>query len=323
MALAATLGGAMAQDGRTRRQLLKTAIGGAAGIVLASPVGRLAAAVAQAPLQSAGTQRLADDLFVLTIPGEANVVAHIGPGGVLIVDGASAGASDSLMNAIAGLPGAGPVQTIINTHWHPEQTGSNERLGKAGRTIIAHENTRLWMAADVTWPWNGRRFKRAPKIAQPNKTFYTTGQLDSGVRYGYIPDAAHTDGDLYVHFPKQNVLAVGDVVSAQGWPVVDYATGGWIGGIVGALQRVQTLAGAETRIVPGRGPVLGLSDLKAQYEMYATIYDRLAQLLNRGRGPAEAVAARPTKEFDEKMGNPDEFVRRAFESLWGYLSPDA
>jgi glyoxylase-like metal-dependent hydrolase (beta-lactamase superfamily II) len=302
--------------------MLKAAAG-AAGIVLTSPVRRLAAAAAQPASQDAITRRLADDLFVVTIPGETNVVAHIGSGGVLIVDGASAGASDALMKAIAGLPGAGPVHTIVNTHWHPEQTGSNELLGKAGRTIIAHENTRLWLAADVTWPWNGRRFKRAPKIAQPNKTFYTTGQLDSGVRYGYIPDAAHTDGDLYVHFPKQNVLAVGDVVSGQGWPVVDYATGGWIGGIVGALQRVQTLLDADTRIVPGRGPVLGLTDIKAQYEMYGTIYDRLTQLLNRGRGPTEAVAAKPTKEFDEKMGNPDEFVRRAFESLWGYLSPDA
>ena len=313
----------MAQGSQTRRQMLKAAIGGAAGIVLASPVRRLAAAAAQAASQGSATQRLADDLFVVTIPGETNVVAHIGPGGVLIVDGASAGATDALMNAIAGLPGAGPVHTIINTHWHAEQTGANELLGKAGRTIIAHENTRLWLATDVTWPWNGRRFKRAPKIAQPNKTFYSTGQLDSGVRYGHIPDAGHTDGDLYVHFPKQNVLAVGDVVSGQGWPVVDYATGGWIGGIVGALQRVQTLADADTRIVPGRGPVLGLTDVKAQYEMYGTIYDRLAQLLNRGRGPTEAVAAKPTKEFDEKMGNPDEFVRRAFESLWGYLSPDA
>src|SRR5205807_164657 len=92
-------------------------------------------------------------------------------------------------------------------------------------------------------------------IAQPNKTFYDTGKLDSGVRYGYIPDAAHTDGDLYVYFPKQNVLAVGDVVSGQGWPVVDWVTGGWIGGIVGGLQRLQTLADAETRIVPARGPV--------------------------------------------------------------------
>ena len=91
--------------------------------------------------------------------------------------------------------------------------------------IVAQENTRLWLTTDVTWPWNGQKFKRLPKIAQPNKTFYTMGQLESGVRYGYIPDAAHTDGDLFVYFPKQNVLAVGDAVSGEGWPVVDWTTG--------------------------------------------------------------------------------------------------
>jgi glyoxylase-like metal-dependent hydrolase (beta-lactamase superfamily II) len=241
---------------------------------------------------------------------------------VLLVDGASAAASDALMKAVASLPGGG-VHTLVNTHWHPEQTGSNEALGKAGKTIIAHENTRLWLTTDVTWTFNGKRFKRLPKIAQPNKTFYTKGKLESGVEYGYIPDAAHTDGDLYVYFPMQNVLAVGDVMSAQGWPVVDYVTGGWIGGIVGGLQRLQTIANEETRIVPGRGPVLGLKDLKTQTDMYSAIYDRLSTMLNRGRGPSEAVAAQPAKEFAAQMGNPDEFVRRSFESLWAYLSPDA
>jgi glyoxylase-like metal-dependent hydrolase (beta-lactamase superfamily II) len=315
----------MDQGGHTRRQILKAAIGGAAGLVLGAPAGRLTAAAAQAAPDSAGTQRLTDDLFVIRLPGEANVVAHTGANGVLLVDGGSAGAADALMKAVAALPGGGPVHTIFNTHWHPEQTGSNELLGKAGKTIIAQENTRLWLAADVTWPWNGRRFTRLPKVAQPNKSFYTTGELTApaGVRYGYIPDAAHTDGDLYVYFPQQNVLAVGDAVSGQGWPVVDWATGGWIGGIVGGLQRLQTLANEGTRIVPARGPVLTLADLKAQSDMYGTIYDRLTQLLNKGRGPGEAVDARPTKEFDERMGNPDEFVRRAFESLWAYLSPDA
>ena len=308
---------------QTRRQILKAAIGGAAGIVLGAPVLRLSGAQAQAVPESTGTLRLADDLFVVRIPGEANVVAQTDANGVLLVDGGSAGASDALMKAVSALPGGGPVRTLFNTHWHPEQTGSNERLGKAGAAIIAHENTRLWLTQNITWPWNGRRFTRLPRIAQPNKTFYDTGKLDSGVRYGYIPDAAHTDGDLYVYFPKQNVLAVGDAVSGQGWPVVDWWTGGWIGGIVGGLQRLQTLANADTRIVPARGPVLSLADLKAQFEMYGTIYDRLNQLLNKGRGPSEAVAAQPTKEFDAQMGNPDEFVRRAFESMWAYLSPDA
>jgi hypothetical protein len=68
---------------------------------------------------------------------------------------------------------------------------------------------------------------------------------------------------------------------------------------------------------------MSLAELKTQATMYSTIYDRLSGLLNKGRGPSEAVAAKPTKEFDAQMGNPDEFVRRAFESLWAYLSPDA
>ena len=311
----------------TRRHLLKGVVGGAAGLVLGASQ-RVSAAAAQAVsgstvLGNSAVQRLADDLFVLQLPGEANVIAHTTAAGVVLIDGGSAKASDALMKTIGELPGGGQVQTLFNTHWHPEQTGLNEALGKAGKTIIAHENTRLWLSTDITWSWNGQRFKRLPKIAQPNKTFYTTGQLDSGIRYGYIPDAAHTDGDMYVYFPTQNVLVVGDAVSNQGWPVVDWQTGGWIGGIAGATQRLQTLANDQTRIVPGRGPVMSLADLKVQATMYATIYDRLTTLLNKGRGPSEAVAAKPTKEFDAQMGNPDEFVRRAFESLWAYLSPDA
>jgi glyoxylase-like metal-dependent hydrolase (beta-lactamase superfamily II) len=307
------------QQGFTRRHLLKGAIG-TAGLLSTRP---LFASAQTASADSTNTLRLADDLFVIIVPGEANVVAQTSSGGVLLVDGGSVKASEALLKAVAVLPGGGQVHTLFNTHWHPEQTGLNERVGKAGTTIIAHENTRLWLSTDITWSWNGQRFTRLPKVAQPNKTFYTTGKLDSGITYGYIPDAAHTDGDMYVYFPTQNVLAVGDVISNQGWPVVDWQTGGWIGGLAGAMQRLQTLVNDQTRIVPGRGPVMSSADLKTQATMYATIYERLTTLLNKGRGPGEAVAAKPTREFDDRMGNPDEFVRRAFESLWAYLSPDA
>ena len=308
------------QGRHSRRVLLKAALGGAAGFALAGP-SRLFAA-GQAPAGPA-TLRLADDLYVVTVPGAENVLVRTGGGGVVLVDGASAATSEALLKAVAALPGGGPVRTLFNTHWHPGQTGSNETLGKAGAQIIAQENTRLWLTTDVKYPWSGQVVKRLPKVAQPNKTFYTSATLEPGIRYGHVPDAAHTDGDLYVLFEPQNVLAVGDVVSTAGWPAVDYITGGWIGGMVGASQRLLAMANEQTRIVPTRGPVLSYADLKAQASMYATIYERLSTLLNRGRGPSEAVAAKPTKEFDAQMGNPDEFVRRAFESLWAYLSPDA
>src|SRR5436190_14210409 len=153
--------------------MLKVALAGAAGVAVGAPVVHLGArAQAPAPASSApAIVKLGDDLFVVTLPGEANVVAQTGADGVLLVDGASAGAAQALMTAVAGLPGGGPVHTLFNTHWHPEQTGSNALADAAGKTIIAQENTRLWLTTDVTWPWNGRRFERLSKAAQPNKTF--------------------------------------------------------------------------------------------------------------------------------------------------------
>jgi glyoxylase-like metal-dependent hydrolase (beta-lactamase superfamily II) len=304
----------------TRRQLLKTAVAGTAGI-LGAPAFRLA--VAQQP-ETSGNVKIADNLYIVRVPGEAAVVAHTGRDGVLLVDGGSAAGSNAVLKAVAALPdGGGKIHTLFNTHWHPEQTGSNEKLGLTGTTIIAQENTRLWLQQNITWPWNGQKFKKLVKTAQPNKTFYDKGALDSGIRYGYISDAAHTDGDLYVYFPEQNVLAVGDAAYGQGWPVVDWWTGGWIGGIVGGLQRIQSVANKDTKIVPAHGPVLSYADITEQVAMYGTIYDRLNQMMNKGRGPSEGVEAKPAKEYEAKMGNPDEFIRRSFESLWAYLSPDA
>ena len=298
----------------TRRGFLK-----AAAVGLAAPC-----AFTQTPQIT--TTELAPNLFLLTGAG-ANVLVRTGTGTgdntVVLVDGGLAQNAATLTQAVMALPNSGPVRTLFNTHWHPEQTGSNQSLGMAGASIIAHENTRLWLQQNITWPYNGQKFKKFPKIAQPNKTFYDKGTLDNGIRCGYISDAAHTDGDLYVYFPQQNILAVGDAAYGQGWPVIDWWTGGWLGGIVGGLQRIQTVANRETKIVPAQGPVLSFADITAQVEIFGTIYDRLVQMLNKGRGPSEAVDAGPAKEYEARMGNSDAFVHRAFESLWAYLSPDA
>jgi glyoxylase-like metal-dependent hydrolase (beta-lactamase superfamily II) len=50
---------------------------------------------------------------------------------------------------VAEQPRNKPVQFLFNTCWHPEHTGSNETLGKAGAKIIAHENTKLWLGSEI------------------------------------------------------------------------------------------------------------------------------------------------------------------------------
>jgi hypothetical protein len=38
-----------------------------------------------------------------------------------------------VLKPVAALPnGSGKIHTLFNTHWHPEQTGSNEKLGMVG-----------------------------------------------------------------------------------------------------------------------------------------------------------------------------------------------
>ena len=293
----------------------------AAGLSLALLPRLLLAQPAAAPIDLGGG-------FRVLAAGNVNVLAVTGAEGTALVDGGSAASSAALLRSVAALPNAGKVHTLFNTHWHPEQVGSNEALAKAGATIVAHENTRLWLTEDVTWPWNGETVKALPKAAQPSKTFRSEQELTVGgmqVRCGYLRDCPHTDGDIYVFFPEANVLAIGDAVNGKGagWPQVDWWTGGWIGGIVGAIDMIFTVSNPSTRIVPARGAVMTQADLRSAYQMYGSIWERLVKTLYSGGGPKEALASAPTKEFNDIMGPSDEFVRQAFESLWAYLSPDA
>jgi glyoxylase-like metal-dependent hydrolase (beta-lactamase superfamily II) len=309
----------------SRRRLLDTAVRGAAGVSLGLLGLRSFVALAQ---DGAGQEvDLGKGCRVLRA-GPMNVLAVASDDGVALVDGGAAADSAELLRRAGALASNGKIHTLFNTHWHPEQTGANETLGKAGATIVSQENTKLWLTQDVTWPWNDETVQPLPEIARPNKTFFSEQELTVGgktVLCGHLRDCPHTDGDIYVFFRDANVLAVGDAIygPGAGWPAIDWWTGGWIGGIVGGIDAVFSVANADTRIVPARGAVMTRADLQTQYNMYSAIWERLAKTLYKGGGPKEALAANPTQEFNDIMGSSDVFVQRAFESLWAYLSPDA
>jgi glyoxylase-like metal-dependent hydrolase (beta-lactamase superfamily II) len=312
-----------------RRKVIQGALGAAAGAACAQGLVGTALAAAAGSSAAGGpiaTTRLAGNVHVLTGAG-ANVLALCGGGGgAVLIDGGLEPHSAALLEAVAALPDSGDVHTLFNTCWHPEQTCSNRTLGEAGARIVAHENTRLWLTTDITRPWEPERtFPPLPTAAQPNDTFYTTGAIeaDAGrIEYGYLRQA-HTDGNIYVFFPGANVLAIGGVIRGDGWAEIDWWTGGWINGLVNALATLREIANEDTIVVPAAGPVLGYADLERQHEMYATISPRLRNLMYSGRGPDEAVAAEPAREYAAEMGDPDGFIRRAFESMWGHFTPDA
>jgi glyoxylase-like metal-dependent hydrolase (beta-lactamase superfamily II) len=210
------------------------------------------------------------------------------------------------------------LTTLINTDWCADHTGSNESIGAIGAQIIAHEHTKQYLANDQFVEWQKRTYKAKPASALPNKTFYTKGTIAVGterLEYGHLGQA-HTDGDIYVHLPASNVLVAGDVLSVGRYPIADYTTGGWLGGMVTATKTLIDLSNAETRVIPGTGPVQTRADLQAQYEMLNTMRDRLAKMMRQGMSAKDMLAAAATKDFDEKWGDPSLFLPVTYRGMW-------
>jgi glyoxylase-like metal-dependent hydrolase (beta-lactamase superfamily II) len=261
------------------------------------------------------------DNFSLISGTGANVLAYKDADGVLLVNGGLAEHSRDLLGLLSGPPDAKKVQAVFNTDWHPENTGSNELLGTAGARIIAHENTKLWMGTDILVDWENHTYKARARHAIPNQTFYTSGKMTFGkeeIRYGHLGQA-HTDGDIYVFFPRPNILVTGDVFRVGAYPIPDYCTNGWLGGLINATKALMGVADARTRVIAGAGPVQNRSDLESQLEMCTAVRNTIVGMMKQGKGANEIIAAAPTKDFDPKWGNPKVFMSVVYRGLWSHV----
>ncbi len=303
----------------TRRQFLHAGVQ-ALGCASLGVLGRRAVAASEVTITAT---RLAPDLTVLQGAG-CNVLAVRGPEGSLLVDGGYAAHSKALLQAAARATENVRVNTLINTHWHPAQTGSNEAIGHAGGLIIAHERTRLYLGRAVASVDYEGLYGPLPPQARPTKTTRTNGSLTFAgqqVDYGYLP-AAHTDGDLYIHLPQHNLVAAGGPVCAEAWPLLDYRNGAWLGGLVKAHETLAALVRPDTRIVPANGRLLTGTEIARHHDMYAAFHERMVGYMNKGWDSGDAIADRPLKTFESQFGDPAAFIHGAFISLNLAYSPD-
>lgn len=293
------------------QHLFRTMVGCAAGLVLAVRLH------AQAPAPTFVAVPLTDSVVQIT-GGPANIVVLVQPEGLLLVNGGPKEYAPALQTFLASQFPGKALKVLFDTDWHPENTGFNATAAAAGARIVAHENTKQWLGTTIHCQWLKRTFSPVPAEALPTETFYTTGELTFGrekVIYGYLGQA-HTDGDIYVYFPGPNVLVTGDVMTVGSYPVLDYTTGGWIGGLANATRTLLDVAKDDTRIVPGRGPAQARTDLAAESEMAVAMRDKLVKMMKSGMGSEEMITAAPTKEFDAKWGDPERFMQNVYQGLW-------
>ena len=69
-------------------------------------------------------------------------------------------------------------------------------------------------------------------------------------------------------------------------------------------------------MIRGHGPLGNKAELQAYHDMLVVVRDRIAKLVKSRKTQEEVLAARPTKEFEEKYGganfNAGQWIGRAY-----------
>ena len=287
--------------------------------------------------------------FYVIAGAGGNIVMQTGPEGVILVDAGSAAMSDKVLAAIRRVTPL-PIRYIINTSMDPDHVGGNDRLARAGLSILpgavaagaglnddlvsnsgrasvlAHENvlTRMTAATGA---------QALPFGHWPTKTFafrqYSMYLNGEGIQVIHMP-AAHTDGDTIVFFRRGDVIATGDIIDTTRWPVIDIKRGGTVQGELDALNRLMDMSilnvplqwnADRTFLVPGHGHVYDKLDLLEYRDAVTVVRDRVQDLLDEGKTLAQVKAANPTLGYRSQYGTDtgpwttDMFVETIYNEL--------
>ena len=259
---------------------------------------------------------LGGGLYMLVGRG-GNLGISIGDDGVVVIDDQFENMAPAIKGAIAELTDQ-PVRFLVNTHFHGDHSGGNEAFIADGTTIVAHHNVHKRLNSETTSELFGRTSAARPE-ASPQLTystdmvFHLNGQEAQLI---HTPNA-HTDGDTIIYFATADVLHMGDNYFNGLFPYIDTGAGGNVDGMIAAHQKALALAGPNTKIIPGHGPLATKADLKAANDMLIDVRARVASAMEGGKSVDEVVAMDPLKGLEqyESFINKDNMVRSVYFSL--------
>jgi cyclase len=249
------------------------------------------------------TFRLAENVHRVAFPWgmRNNVVVFSGPDGILVVDsGFSRHAVDALKRTIGGLA-PGEIRYVISTHPHGDHVEGNGIVASEANVIDFEKLDGPALAGLV-------RKSDTPLRGPAGRELRGSYVLSfNGEDVRIIPNPGlHSQSDILIHFPKEKVLCMGDLLLSQNCPALQD-----VPGYMALLDTVLDVFPPETVFVSGHG-----KDLTA--EGLGKYRDDLAGMIGLVR---EHYAS---GESAEDMVRKDELkAYKAEYSFLDWLGPDS
>ena len=259
--------------------------------------------------------KVAGNVYMLEGAG-GNIGVSVGADGILIVDDQFAPLADKIRAALKTL-GEGKLKFVLNTHWHPDHTGGNEKFGPEA-PIIAHDNVRKRLAVEKRI--RGNVIPASPKEALPVITFdqslsvHFNGEEIRAIHYPH----GHTDGDSVIFFTGSNVVHMGDNFFVGKFPFVDLENGGNVEGLTKNIGEIIARLPAGVKIIPGHGPLATTDDLKLYHRMLLETTDIVRKRMAAGKTLDQIKAEGLPEEWKSWVTgfiNTDQWIESIHRSL--------
>lgn len=214
----------------------------------------------------------------------------------------------------------GPVQAVINTHYHTDHTHGNPAFARGTRVVSTEKTLDYLRVLDADY-WEG-----GAAGTLPNETFRNEHRMEIGGKTLRLvhPGRGHTDGDLVVLFVEDKVLHTGDLFFNGRYPNIDLEAGGSVAEWVATIDRVLELD--FDRVIPGHGPVTDREGLRAFQDFMRELAGVGSEAVREGwsleetqeKASLEADAGYEVMEIPLVMRLDRDFVvRRAWEEATG------
>jgi cyclase len=287
-------------------------IGLAAGLALV-----VAPAVAQQDFSKVEMKvvPVSGSLYMLEGAG-GNIGVSAGPDGILIIDDQYAPLAGKIRDALKGI-NPGKLKFVLNTHYHGDHTGSNPEFGPEA-SIIAQENVRKRLASGTTV--RGNKVEPMAAAGLPVITFenavsvHFNGEEIKAIHFPH----GHTDGDSIIFFTKSNVVHMGDDFFVGRFPFVDLENGGSVQGLIENVGKVIAQVPANTKIIPGHGPLSTVEDMKKFHGMLTATTEIVRKAMEAGKTVEQIQAAglgEPWKDWGSGFIKTDIWIATIHASL--------